>query len=169
MDIETLNLVHEFYEQSWNKLIVAISIAFAVFGVLVPYHIQQWQFKRNEKDLKKIVDKEINTMRVQIGILLLGAAGKNGNPIQSLLFAYIPALKNFIAAKAEDNIAIVFNEISKLEQIDFSGAFTELTIQFPEDILKMTFKKEINSIIALMKKDGNYTDYTKVLEEIKKR
>ena len=68
-DLDVLDKVNTFYTSSWDRLIITVSIAFGIVGIVMPLIIQWYQKKTlqlSEDNLKALIISEIENTKEEL-------------------------------------------------------------------------------------------------------
>lgn len=148
---EILQMVHEFYSDAFGQLITITIAIMAFVGGVIPIAItmyQNKQFKLSKEEVKKQIEKEINTAKRQLLVTVKASVKSEINRIDKLS----TALEEMIDKKFEEVEAGVFHIQGSylLNKKDYVGAlesFLDAAIGYREGQDEQNMQRVIESIL----------------------
>lgn len=106
--LDILNKTNEFYNSAWDKLVLIVTIAISIVGVLVPFLIQWWQKERFSTlrgdtiaEAKSLIQEEVSKLDSRFDSMYNKSMGYIHYTQASILFNeknYIDAYGVFVSA-----------------------------------------------------------------------
>jgi len=173
---EAFNLIKEFYNNSWNNLIILISGAATamvlIMGVIMPVLFQWAQNRREKKEIQNIknmanatIDKKLTEVENRFrelekninlvhGGVYFSQVSLNDKPIDKY-FSYLKALECFLKAEHGYNINRTFIYLIE-NSLKIESIKNEEIEQKYYDVISLIENKNVNGI---------YTDRLKKIKE----
>jgi hypothetical protein len=189
--INLIEKIDSFYNNAWNKLIIVVSIAITIVGVVVPFFVQWYQkrvMRQNEIALKKEMELQILKIKAEIEADIIKKMEEKNKENESKLKRIHASLNaKFFHLQANNNI----------QKNDFKGAIGDLIIAATDylfckdnqnlrrvlniittgclpklsrqevDEIKISTGNDLDLLITLLEKNDKEKIYTDNIREIK--
>ena len=189
--IDLITKVDSFYNSAWDKLIIVVTLSFAIIGILIPFVIQ-WYQKKTLNISESLLKKEIEAQTIKIKEELLAeikeelteklivfekniekiqasSDGKSFHIQGNMQFnkgLVAEALGDFIASAEFYLVGEDYRNLQTVMRVISETYIPKLSIEEIED-LKISRDRDLDSLLSNISEKDKQKVFTSVIHEIR--